>query len=171
MKTLSKKTFLLAMVLLLTSAMSFGQTSTAKLETVQVKLMKMDGKLYLFLTDEQSNPFSNKNIKSSGKAKGENVTKRKLKLASFGENAFVVNSDPGDFDKLKLTFHLKDDQHNEYVYATISNKHNDETSYVCPMHPDEMTKSEGKCPKCDMGLTAKKVSVYEPSKVVRKGFQ
>lgn len=166
MKTLKK---ILAVILVMTYAISFGQTTDSKFESVQVKLMKMDDKFYIVLTDPQSNPFSNKNVTATGKAIGSKITNPKLSLSAFGDNGFVINGNPGDFDKLKLTFHLKDAKSNEYVYATLSNKNQDESAYVCPMHPGELMKTEGKCPKCGMGLVAKKVSVYTPANVVRKG--
>jgi hypothetical protein len=166
MKTLRK--LIMAVVLLATYAITFAQNDS-KFESVQVKLMKMDDKFYIVLTDPQSNPYSNKNVTATGKATGSKITNPKLSLSTFGDNAFVINGTPGDFDKLKLTFHLKDAKANEYVYATLSNKNKDESAYVCPMHPGELMKSEGKCPKCGMGLQAKKVTVYTPSNVVRKG--
>jgi hypothetical protein len=165
MKTLKN---MMAILLMAVSSIAFSQSAT-KLENVQVKLMKMDGKLYLFLTDQQNNPFSNKNITATGKATGAEITKPKLSLSPYGENAFVINSNPGDFDKLKLTFHLKNGESSEYVYATINNKHQDENAYVCSMHSGDISKAEGKCPKCGMGLEAKKVSVYNAANVVRKG--
>ncbi len=166
MNTIKK---LMAVILVMIFAIGFAKSTDTKLASVQVKLMKMDGKYYLFLTDEQSNPFSNKDITATIKSDALQGTGKKITLSAFGENAFVINGDPGDFKKLKAVFHLKNTVHNEYVYATLSNKHQDESSYMCPMHPGEMFKTEGKCPKCNMGLVAKKVSVYDPTTVVRKG--
>ncbi len=166
MKTLKK--IMMAVVLMATYAVAFSQTDS-KFESVQVKLMKMDDKFYIVLTDPQSNPYSNKDISASGKAVGNNITKPKLSLSPFSDNAFVINGSPGDFDKLKLTFHLKNEMANEYVYATLSNKNHDDSSYLCPMHPGEFSKEEGKCSKCGMGLVSKKITVYTPANVVRKG--
>ena len=163
MKTLLKT--LLILVLALFNVVAFSQSSSPLLTDVQVKLMKMDGKFYIFLTDSKSEPFSNKSITVTGKSDGA----QKISFSSFGVNAFLMNGNPGNFKKITLTFHLKDNKHNEYVYAKLLNTHQNENTYACPMHADEMFQAEGKCPKCGMTLVAKQVTVYDPTSVVRKG--
>ncbi len=39
---------------------------------------------------------------------------------------------------------------------TTTQNEEPKTIYVCPMHPDEMNASSGKCPKCGMELIKKK---------------
>ena len=152
---------------LLNFALMFGQSGSP--ENLQIKLMKMEANYYIFLTDTSSNPYSIKDITGDGKITGQDGKKNDVTLASFGETSFLISGINDDFKTLKLTFHQKNSKQNEYIYATFSGKNVNENAYVCPMHPKEILSKSGMCPKCGMGLAAKKVTVYKPSEVIHKG--
>lgn len=76
--------------------------------------------------------------------------------------AFVVNTNIDGFKTVVVRIHREDQSNRKDNYTTIKfiNKSNEEIAYVCPMHHDEISKTNGKCPKCGMGLEAAKVKVF-----------
>ena len=70
--------------------MTFTNAQTAIKSDLELKakLMKMDGKLYLFITDEKDSPYSNKDVTATVKLKDVNGKKQKVTLSPFGESAF-----------------------------------------------------------------------------------
>ena len=150
-------------------ALIFGQNTSGDLNNLHVKLMQMDNKFYLFLTDSMSNPYFTSNFTGEGKTTGQDGKKKKITLTYFGETAFVLNLNDANFKSIKVILHYRSSQHEEYIYATFLNNKEEGNSFQCPMHPDEMLNISGKCPKCGLGLIAKKVIIYHPPKIIRKG--
>ncbi|HQP02844.1 MAG TPA: heavy metal-binding domain-containing protein [Bacteroidia bacterium] len=168
MKSISN--LVLAIIMIVGTMAVNAQNNTASDLSLKAQLMKMDGKLYLFITDEKDSPYSNKDITASVKLKDVNGKKQKVTLSPFGESAFVINDAVADFKQLVATLKFKSGTNTLIIYATFKNDGNAENRYACSMHPSELEKDAGKCTKCGMALSAKNVTTYQPSKVVRKGM-
>ena len=169
MNSLKRLSFIMVMMIM-NMAFTNAQTATKSDLELKAQLMKMDGKLYLFITDEKDSPYSNKDVTATVKLKDVNGKKQKVTLSPFGESAFVINDAVADFKQLDATLKYKSGKNTLLIYATFKNNGNAENRYECPMHPSELEKDAGKCTKCGMALSAKKVTTFQPSEVVRKGM-
>ena len=167
MKSISN--LVLAIIMIVGTMAVNAQNNTASDLSLKAQLMKMDSKLYLFITDEKDSPYSNKDVTATVKLKDVNGKKQKVTLSPFGESAFVINETTADFKQLVATLKFKSGTNILIIYATFKNDGNAENRYACSMHPSELEKDAGKCTKCGMALSAKKVTTFQPSKVVRKG--
>jgi hypothetical protein len=167
MKKLSK-IFVAAILLFAVTITANAQGNSLDLE-LNASLMKMDGKLYLFITDTKGTPYANNDITATAKFKDLNGKKQKSKLSAFGETAFVFDKSYDSFSKLVATLRLKKSPQDLIITATFDGKGTEENRFECPMHPSEMAKEQGKCAKCGMGLVAKKVTTYLPPVIIRKG--
>lgn len=168
MKSISN--LVLAIIMIVGTMAVNAQNNTASDLSLKAQLMKMDGNLYLFITDEKDSPYSNKDVTATVKLKDVNGKKQKVTLSPFGESAFVINGAAVDFKQLVATLKFKNGPNTLLIYATFKNDGNAENRYECSMHPSELEKDAGKCSKCGMALSAKKVTTYQPSKIVRKGM-
>ena len=162
---------LFAVILLIASTITINaQSNTTNADlSLKAQLMKMDGKLYIFITDEKDVPYSNKDITATAKIKDAEGKKQKASLKPFGETAFEFNKSVPDFKQIVATLHVKSTTQDLIITATFDGKGISENIYECPMHPSEMEKSPGKCAKCGMSLVTKKVTTYHPPVIVRKG--
>ncbi|MFN8284149.1 MAG: heavy metal-binding domain-containing protein [Chitinophagales bacterium] len=168
MKTISKMLF--AVILLIASTITINAQTAIKSDLVlKAQLMRMDGKFYLFITDEKNSPYSNKDVTASAKIKETDGNKQEVLLKTFGESAFVFTNEITDFKQINTTLRFKSGANTLLIYAKFKNKGSSENKYECSMHPSELLKDAGKCTKCGMALTAKNVTTYQPSKIVRKG--
>ena len=89
MKSISN--LVLAIIMIVGTMAVNAQNNTASDLSLKAQLMKMDGKLYLFITDEKDSPYSNKDVTATVKLKDVNGKKQKVTLSPFGESAFVIN--------------------------------------------------------------------------------
>ncbi|MBK9793977.1 MAG: hypothetical protein IPP60_13020 [Sphingobacteriales bacterium] len=168
MKTISKMLF--AVILLIASTITINAQTAIKSDLVlKAQLMRMDGKFYLFITDEKNSPYSNKDVTASAKIKETDGNKQEVLLKTFGESAFVINNEISDFKQIVATLRFKNGTNLLLITATFKNIGSSENKYECAMHPSELEKDAGKCTKCGMALSAKKVTTYQPSKIIRKG--
>lgn len=106
---------------------------------------------------------------ASAKIKETDGNKQEVLLKTFGESAFVFTNEITDFKQINTTLRFKSGANTLLIYAKFKNKGSSENKYECSMHPSELLKDAGKCTKCGMALTAKNVTTYQPSKIVRKG--
>lgn len=161
---------LFAVILLIASTITINAQTAIKSDlALKAQLMKMDGKLYLFITNEKDSPYSNKDVTATGKIIALNGNTQKAILNTFGESAFVFTNEITDFKQINTTLRFKSGANTLLIYAKFKNNGSSENKYECSMHPSELLKDAGKCTKCGMALTAKKVTTYQPSKIVRKG--
>ncbi len=167
MKLLLKLSFIIGIMM----SMSFlhAQTDIKSDLVLKAQLMKMDGKLYLFITDEKGSPYSNKDVTATAKIKDINNKTQNVTLNTFGESAFVFNNEISNFKKINATLRFKNGLNPLLIYAKFKNNGSSENRYECSMHPSELFKDAGTCTKCGMSLAAKQVTTYQPSKIVRKG--
>lgn len=168
MKSIIKLSFITVMMIM-NMAFINAQTAIKSDLVLKAQLMKMDGKLYLFITNEKDSPYSNKDVTATGKIISLNGNTQKAILNTFGESAFMFTNEITDFKKINTTLRYKNGSNVLLIYITFKNNGSSENRYECPMHPSELLKDAGKCTKCGMALSAKNVTTYEPSKVVRKG--
>ena len=167
-RTISK--LVLAIIMIAGTMVANAQNNTASDLSLKAQLMKMDGKLYLFITDEKDVPYSNKDITASAKIKYFEGKNQEATLKAFGETAFEFNESVSDFKQIIAKIRFKDGTQDLVITAKFNGKGVTEAMYECPMHPSEMDKAEGKCTKCGMSLMAKTVTTYVPTKNVRKGM-
>ncbi|MDB5226309.1 MAG: hypothetical protein JWN78_502 [Bacteroidota bacterium] len=168
MKTLFKTLLLLLLITSFTtlnaqsdSIRSSAGIATTDFKSLKVKFLKMDDKYYVFLVDPQGTIYPNKNVTLTVKSDAEELFSPKVPVSPFQDNGFVLNKQPGNFRTLKLDFKLKDAQQTANLRASLSNKPQEQSGFLCPMHPTEVFQSEGVCPKCNMALVTKKISVYD----------
>lgn len=146
--------------MIISSNFIFAQ-STADFKSLKAKFLKMDDKYYVFLVDSLGNTFPNKNVTLTVKSNAVELLSPKIPVSPFQDYGFVLNKRPGNFGSLNLNFKLKDAQHTEQLRTTLDNKPQEQSGFLCPMHPTEVFQSEGTCSKCKMALVTKKINVYD----------
>lgn len=162
MFNLSKKKLFMKTIIALISMLFFtsiyAQTSS---DNIKANLMKMDGKYYIYLTKNGGNLPNTKHHISANWIDGKGK-KAVLKIGLSGKKAFVVNTNIDGFKKIRISIHKENlsDRKDNYTVIEFVNKSNEETAYTCPMHHDEISKLNGKCPECGMGLVATKTKVF-----------
>lgn len=106
---------------------------------------------------------------ASAKIKETDGNKQEVLLKTFGESAFVINNEISDFKQIVATLRFKNGTNLLLITATFKNIGSSENKYECAMHPSELEKDAGKCTKCGMALSAKKLQHTNLQRLSVKG--
>ncbi len=130
-----------------------------------IELVRQENKVLVYLLDAGEKTIGNKGVTATGIFQFDDKTTSNETFAPAGDDHFEVTlKKTGEFTciiSLKVEGKTVSAKFDKEDVEHAEGHHEHGKTYVCPMHPDQVSDKPGKCSKCGMALVEKKEAKEE----------